>query len=72
MSGFGIIYNKSSNRKLYEGYFTNKMYSGFGILNNERQIYSGEFKDGKKQGRGRLEDSHHNYVYEGDFNEDFI
>ena len=65
MDGKGTIYNKD-NHILYNGEFVNDKKCGNGILNNDKFIYYGQFKDDLFHGKGRIE-FNSGEIYEGDF-----
>mmetsp|Transcript_1880 Transcript_1880/g.1773 ORF Transcript_1880/g.1773 Transcript_1880/m.1773 type:complete len:90 (+) Transcript_1880:2758-3027(+) len=49
--GHGVLYSEENeNQKIYEGEFMNGHFSGKGTLYEEDEIYTGEFRHGKKNG----------------------
>ncbi len=52
---YGIRKSKNSDEASYEGEFNSNLeYQGKGIIRNTSQLYVGDFKNGKKEGKGTL------------------
>ena len=57
------------NGDIYEGMFVNGTIHGEGSYTNNRgEKYTGYFKKGKKDGKGKLEDKNGNLIMEGTWN----
>jgi hypothetical protein len=54
----------------YEGNFKNNEFDGYGVYKCKSYIYSGDFVEGKKSGKGKYEDLLKNTIYEGEFSDD--
>lgn len=68
--GFGRL--DYPNGLSYEGEFKNDNFNGKGILMMEKDMYyEGNFKNGLKQGMGILKSIHTNYLYDGEWANDF-
>jgi hypothetical protein len=71
--GIGILSMKNGDK--YIGCFKNDLYNGFGKLKfsknntNDHNIFIGEFKNGKMQGKGKLEWKT-GLVFDGEFKDD--
>ena len=59
-----------SDGSYYEGEFKDDLYSGTGTLHLKEYRYVGEFYNGKKQGKGKIEYFAEKKVYEGEFMND--
>lgn len=61
----GIFYG--TDKSVYTGNFANNLFEGFGtfVWNGGRQIYEGNWKQGKIHGKGKMIiDSGHSYIGE--------
>ena len=58
------------NDSQYEGNFKDNEFDGFGVFKCKTYKYEGNFLEGKKSGKGKLEDLIKNSIYEGEFSED--
>ena len=73
IEGTGIFFS-AEKEMLYKGSFKNNFFDGNGHqtyqnIDNQKIIYEGEFKIGKREGKGKLTFSDGNY-YEGEFKND--
>lgn len=68
--GKGCYQNHKGNK--YIGDFVDGVRSGYGDLTTNKFHYAGEFRDGKLNGRGRIEFFKEGHVYEGDFRDNEI
>ena len=55
------------DESVYEGYLKNNEFDGYGEYKTKNYTYIGNFVNGKKQGKGKLEDYTKNIEYEGEF-----
>ena len=61
--GRGILYNDYGDI-IYNGYFSNNDYDGFGNeFKNKKLVYEGFFNNGKKNGKGSLYYNNKNQIY---------
>lgn len=67
--GVGTI---SQNETLYTGSIRDGLYHGFGVYTTKWAMYIGEWKNGKKNGHGRLRTGSQQYVLIGTFANDKI
>ncbi|KAM3136605.1 Phosphatidylinositol 4-phosphate 5-kinase type-1 beta [Paramecium bursaria] len=58
------------NQSRYEGSIKNNQYHGYGTLQEEGSIYTGQFIKGKKNGWGIFRDINNDTIYEGQFEND--
>ena len=65
MHGKGKIFSKNDDL-IYEGDFVNDKFEGNGKLIQDNKCYIGQFKEGKKHGKGKLY-KNDKLIYEGDF-----
>lgn len=55
------------NESEYDGNFKNNEFDGYGVYKTKTYNYYGYFTEGKKNGKGKLEDLINGSVYEGEF-----
>ena len=67
-NGFGKLVLPDESQ--YEGNFKDNEFDGYGVYKCKSYKYEGNFLQGKKSGKGKLEDLIKNSVYEGEFSED--
>ena len=70
INGKGILKNKEGN--IYIGDFINSIRDGNGELTTENYKYSGQFKDNKFNGKGKIEFINEESTYEGQFEDNEI
>ena len=58
------------DNSFYEGNFKNNEYDGYGEYHSKFYVYKGNYENGKKNGKGILNDLINNIIYEGFFKND--